>query len=254
MPRMNPYLEDLFGLDRRVAIVTGASRGIGGAIAESLSLAKATVIGLGRSPAMENDVSTIDYRQCDIRNSSELQTLFESVYQEFGRIDILVNAAGITTPQHEQDTALELFQQTLATNLTAVFECSRRVIKYMTPNNTGSIINITSIGALQGFPGNPGYLAAKGGVTAMTRGLALDYGPKGIRVNNLVPGYIHTAMTDASYSDNERREARAARTMLGRWGEPDDLIGAALFLASDASRYVTGSDITVDGGWTAKGL
>src|SRR3546814_10706102 len=119
----------------------------------------------------------------------------------------------------------------------------------MVQGGYGSVINVTSIGAELGFPGNPGYVASKGGVAAMTRALALDYGQQGIRVNNLVPGYIRTAMTEGSYADPESRPARAARTMLGRWGEQDELAGAAIFLASPASSYVTGRDVFVYGGW-----
>ena len=96
----------------------------------------------------------------------------------------------------------------------------------------GSIINVTSIGATLGFPNNPGYVASKGGLAALTRALALDHGLQGVRCNSLVPGYVHTAMTQASHTDPERRQARAARTMLGRWGEPDELVGASIFLAS----------------------
>jgi gluconate 5-dehydrogenase len=118
----------------------------------------------------------------------------------------------------------------------------------------GSIINVTSIGAVQGFPGNPGYVASKGGLRLLTKALALDLADKNIRVNNLAPGYIHTAMTDKSFNDPQRHQERLARMMLKRWGKPDDLIGAAIFLASEASAYVTGQDIFVDGGWTAKGL
>jgi gluconate 5-dehydrogenase len=118
----------------------------------------------------------------------------------------------------------------------------------------GAIINVASIGGLTGFPDNPGYVASKGGLRLLTKALAVDHGPRGIRVNTLVPGYIHTEMTAASYADPERHAQRAHHTCLGRWGEVEDLVGAAVFLASDASRYMTGQDLVIDGGWTAKGL
>jgi gluconate 5-dehydrogenase len=117
-----------------------------------------------------------------------------------------------------------------------------------------SIVNVTSIGSVLGMPGNPGYGAAKGGLRVLSKALAIDLAPLGIRVNNLAPGYIRTAMTEASWADPERRAQRERHTMLGRWGTPDDLVGAAIFLASDASAYVTGLDLFVDGGWTAKGM
>jgi len=118
----------------------------------------------------------------------------------------------------------------------------------------GSIINITSIGSVVGFPGNPGYVASKGGLRMMTKALAVDYGQAGIRVNAIAPGYIETAMTAGSFADPELHEQRRRHTCLGRWGSVSDMVGAAIFLASDASSYVTGQDLIVDGGWTAKGL
>ena len=118
----------------------------------------------------------------------------------------------------------------------------------------GSIVAVTSIGSILAFPNNPGYIAAKGGLRMMSKALALDLGPSNIRVNSILPGYINTEMTATSYNDPISRESRASRTMLGRWGEANDLVGAAIFLASDASQYITGTDLIVDGGWTAKGL
>ena len=245
---------DLFRLDSRVAIVTGASRGIGYAIANGLAAAGAQVTGLGRSVSAKSEASSFDYSTCDVTNAASFKELVERIFSQFGRIDILVNAAGITLPPQTEEDQMAAFHQTLACNLTAVFDCCLTAIPFMRRGGYGSIINVTSIGAALGFPGNPGYVASKGGLAALTRALALDHGAQGIRVNSLVPGYIRTAMTQASHADPERREARAARTMLARWGEPEELAGAAIFLASPASSYVTGSDLYIDGGWAAKGL
>jgi NAD(P)-dependent dehydrogenase (short-subunit alcohol dehydrogenase family) len=245
---------ELFNLAGRVAIVTGASRGIGQAIARGLAGAGARVTGVGRSPAAQDAEPVFSYGSCDVTDGAAFAELARKVFEEAGRIDILVNAAGITMPAQAADDPGSAFRQTLACNLTAVFDCCRAVVPYMVRGGYGSIINVTSIGATLGFPGNPGYVASKGGLAAMTRALALDHGTQGVRVNSLVPGYVRTAMTQASHADPERRQARAARTMLGRWGEPDELAGAAIFLASPASSYVTGSELFVDGGWTAKGL
>jgi NAD(P)-dependent dehydrogenase (short-subunit alcohol dehydrogenase family) len=167
-----------------------------------------------------------------------------------GRLDILVNAAGISLGE----ASVEAFDRTLAANLRAPYLCIRSVADVMRRGGGGSIINVTSLGASRGFPGNPGYVAAKGGLSQLTRACAYDLGPTGIRVNNLVPGYIATALTAASHADPEAHERRRRHTMLGRWGEPADLVGAAIFLAGEASAYVTGQDIAVDGGWLAKGL
>lgn len=245
---------DRFRLDGRVAIVTGASRGIGHAIARGLAGAGARVTGLGRSSAPQEGDNDFAYRPCDVTSPTAFSDLAQRLYADTGRIDILVNAAGITLPSLAGTDPSAAFRDTLACNLTAVFECCRAVLPFMQRGGYGSIVNLTSIGANMGFPGNPGYVASKGGLAALTRALALDNGAQGIRVNSLVPGYVRTAMTHSSYADPERRQARAERTMLGRWGEPDELAGAAVFLASPASSYVTGTELFVDGGWTARGL
>lgn len=235
-------------------MVTGASRGIGAALAKALYGAGARVVGLGRSVSSADSVRGIPYLTCDIRDAGAFEQACERVFQSEGRLDILVNAAGITLPQDADPDLFRVFDETLAVNLTATYRCCEIASGYMKRNSRGAIINVTSIGAALGFPGNPGYVAAKGGLAALTRALALDLAPCNIRVNNLVPGYIRTAMTEESYQDPARHAARLERMMLKRWGAPEDLAGAAIFLASDASAYMTGTDVFVDGGWTAKGL
>lgn len=215
-------------------------------------MAGAKTYGVGRSIVPDSILGPIIYRSCDIRDGTAIQLLIDDIHTAEGRLDILVNAAGITLPSKVSENPSEAFRETLANNLTAIYECCRLAAAGMKAG--GSIINVTSIGALLGFPGNPGYVAAKGGLAAMTRALAMDLGSSQIRVNNLVPGYVRTAMTAGSYDDPARRKARQARTILGRWGVAEDFVGAAIFLASDASSYVTGTDVIVDGGWTAKGL
>jgi NAD(P)-dependent dehydrogenase (short-subunit alcohol dehydrogenase family) len=191
-----------------------------------------------------------EYRRCDVLDSPGFERCRDAVVKRWGRLDVLVNAAGITLP----DSGPEGFDQTLATNLRGPYMCIRAVAPAMQTAGRGSIINVTSLGAFRGFPNNPAYVAAKGGLSQLTRAFACDLGAAGVRVNNLVPGYIATAMTAASHDEPAAHEHRRRQTILGHWGAPSDLVGAAIFLASDASSYVTGQDIIVDGGWLAKGL
>ena len=178
----------------------------------------------------------------------------DSVYASKGRIDILINAAGITLPVSEGVNFSNIFDSTLATNLSAVNNACQCVGNLMKNTGGGSIINVTSIASVIGFPGNPAYVASKGGLRMLTKALAFDFASHNIRVNNLVPGYIRTDMTEASFQDSLRYEERLQHMMIKRWGKPEDLIGAAIYLSSEASAYVTGSDLFVDAGWTAKGM
>ena len=256
------YLEDLFSLQGKVALVTGATRGLGRAIAAALLGAGATVVlnGSNRERLAETarqfaveGFPAVEFA-CDLSDAAQVAQLAEFVLCEQPRIDVLVNNAGVTFTHELFDYPDESWQRTFQVNLEAPFHLTRRLAPRMKEQGGGSIINITSIGAELGLPNNPAYVAAKGALKQLTRSLALDLGPYGIRVNNLGPGYFHTDMNRFSWSDPERREARARRTLLGRWGEPEDLAGAVIFLASDASHYMTGQDLYIDGGWLAKGL
>lgn len=249
---VNGYLASLFSLDGKVAVVTGASGGIGGSLVGALTRAGAHTVGLGRSKRPSMDFPDgAEYRQGDILDHDGFTSLCAGVIRTTGRLDILINAAGITLPDNEGP---EAFSRTLATNLEAAHHCCRVAASHMKRTGGGSIVNVTSIGSVLGFPHNPAYAASKGGLRLLTKALAMDYGPDGIRVNNLAPGYIRTAMTEASFLDPVRHAERLQRMIIKRWGMPEDLAGAAVFLASDASAYITGIDLFVDGGWTAKGL
>jgi len=247
---MSDLLQRLFSLEGRSAIVTGGSRGIGAAIAAGLAAAGARVTAVARTAQRPAELpSEVEYRSCDVTRAGD----FEQLVVKSRRLDILVNAAGVSLPPSE-GTEAERFERTLQANLTATYRACAAAAALMQKSGGGSIINVTSINSTLGFPGNPGYVAAKGGLRMLTRALAIDYGKHNIRVNALAPGYIRTAMTAGSYADPSQREARTARMIISRYGEPQDLVGAAIFLASPASSYVTGIDLFVDGGWTAKGL
>lgn len=242
----------LFSLAGKVAVVTGASRGIGFALADGLAAAGATVIGIARSHQPKIPFrAAVRYISADVGGT--VDQVFADIAATHGTIDILVNAAGITLPTTcESEAMLANFEQSLKINLSSPFACCLAARPHMRPGS--SIINVTSIGSALGFPGNPGYVAAKGGLRMMTKALAVDYGTVGIRVNALAPGYIHTDMTAGSFADPEQNQRRRKHTCVDRWGTVDDLVGATIFLASNASAYVTGLDLFVDGGWTAKGL
>lgn len=255
----------LFSLKGRVALVTGASSGMGAAVAKGLAAAGAQVATASRNG--EKGRKIVDeitaqagmarYFSLDITDTAALAPLAQAVCAHFGRLDILVNAAGITLPQGETDTLLqriETYDKTMDVNLRAAYAMSLAAAEQMAKTNGGSIINITSLGASFGFPGNPGYVAAKAGLRMMGKALAIDLIKDNIRVNAIAPGYIKTAMTAISQADPALSANRLRHMIIPRWGEPEDMVGAAIFLASDASSYITGQDINVDGGWTAKGL
>jgi gluconate 5-dehydrogenase len=248
-------LNDLFSLSGRVAIVTGGSRGLGAAIAEGFAASGAQVVAVARSPAgPQADCDNLTYRSCDVTQTGPFGELVQDTWRQFQRIDILVNAAAATLPASGGLQSLADFDATIAINLRAAYANCLAVADSMAKSGGGSIINVTSVGSVMGFPGNPGYVAAKGGLRMLTKALAMDLADRNIRVNSLAPGYMRTEMTEASYADPQRHEARRRHTILGRWGQPGDIVGPAIFLASGASSYVTGLDLFVDGGWTAKGL
>ena len=245
-------VREMFSLEGRVALVAGASRGIGRVLARGLRAAGAQVVACGRSELSEAE--DFEYLRCDLGDDAQVAGLFEHVRRRHGRLHVYVHVAAVTLPAGQGLQGVDVFSQTLQANLVAAYRCCAAAGAAMAEAGGGSIIGVTSINSLQAFPDNPGYVAAKGGMRMMSKALALDLGPRKVRVNSLVPGYIRTDMTARSYADPQLREQRTRRTMLGRWGEAEDLVGAAIFLASDASAYVTGTDLIVDGGWTAKGL
>jgi 3-oxoacyl-[acyl-carrier protein] reductase len=239
-------------LDGKVALVTGASRGIGSAIADSLSNAGARVIGTATSDA---GAAAIDARlaplngrgvRLNVDAAASIDTLVESITKDFGRLDILVNNAGIT-----RDTLLmrmkdEDWDAVIQTNLSAVFRTSRAVLRGMLRAKGGRIVNITSVVGSTGNPGQVNYAAAKAGVAGMTRALAREVGSRGITVNCVAPGFIDTDMTREL--SGEQVSALTGQIPLGRLGQPADIAKAVLFLVSDDAGYITGTTLHVNGG------
>ena len=256
------YLESLFDLSGRTAIVTGASRGLGNAMATALAQAGAHVYLVGsveetiQAAAKELSQAGLqaDSLTADLSTDDGIASLIETLKGKLSELHILVNNAGIGEGHPLEDYPDELWEQTLQINLTAPFKLTRGLCGLMKEHGKGSVINTTSICSERGLPDNPAYMASKGGLKLLTKSLAADLAKDQIRVNAIGPGYFRTSMTSQSWADPERQEARSARTLLGRWGVPEDLAGAIVFLASDASSYMTGQDLYIDGGWLAKGL
>ena len=256
------YLDNLFSLQKKIAIVTGAANGNGKAISKALLQSGAKVI------LVDNDETAVKKTKlelkkqnlkplefvCDITNSKSLNELKKFILKKFHRLDILINNAGVTFGSTSINYPDELWEKTYSVNLKAPFELSKLFFPLMKKQKSGVIINITSINAELGFPDNPAYVSFKGALKQLSKSLALDYGKYGIRVNNVGPGYMRTNMTRKSWLNKTRRRKIAEKTMLGRWGVPDDLAGIVIFLSSNSSSYITGQDFYVDGGWLSKGL
>lgn len=247
-----------FDVSQKVVVVTGASRGIGRAVAEGFLDQGARVILSARSESLLEQVSGYHSDRArafraDLAETDVGQRLCGCAIDAFGRIDVLVNNAAVTlpgAPPYDDST----WQTTLDVNLTGAFRVARETANTMVGGGGGSIIQIASIAGTLGMPDNPSYQVAKAGLRQLSRAMARDFASSNIRVNTICPGYILTDMTRASFEDPQRRAERTARTMLGRWGQPEELVGPCLFLASDASSYITATDLFVDGGWSGKGM
>lgn len=242
------------GNNKKVAIVTGGGSGIGLAIAAKFVSAGIQTVIVGRNEQKLNDakdqLGSLCYTiSCDMSDLPSIPLLVETVIKQFGQIDILVNNAGINIKNDFTEVSDEEFQLVLTTNLCSVFAISREVVKQMLTRGIGSIINISSMAAQYGLPRVIGYSASKTAIDGMTRAMAVELSPKGIRVNAIAPGFIETDMTaKALNSDPERKAKVFGRTPMGYMGKTDDIGEAALFLASDAAKYITGVVLPVDGG------
>jgi NAD(P)-dependent dehydrogenase (short-subunit alcohol dehydrogenase family) len=239
----------------KVAIVTGGGSGIGLAIAEKFVQNGIRTVIAGRDQnklnAAKQRLGELCYAiRCDLSNLSEIPNLVDIVISRFGEIDILVNNAGINLKKDFVDVSNEEFQQIILTNVTAVFALSREVVKCMLEKKVrGSIINISSMASQYGIPKVIAYTASKSAVEGMTMAMAVELSPKGIRVNCIAPGFIATEMSArALNNDKERMGKVMSRTPMGALGLPADIADAALFLALDESKYITGVVLPVDGG------
>jgi NAD(P)-dependent dehydrogenase (short-subunit alcohol dehydrogenase family) len=238
----------------KTAIITGGGSGLGLATAKKFVENNIKTIIIGRNEENLTEVAEslgglCSYKVCDLSNLKGIPGLVDDLVKEFGTLDILVNNAGINQKKAFTEVTDEDFQQVILTNLTAVFALSREVAKHMLQKKTGCIINISSMAAQYGLPYVIAYTAAKTGIEGMTRGMAVELSPQGIRVNCVAPGFIATNMSAKALDDDPQRKQKVlSRTPMGKLGNPEDVAEAILYLCSDAAKYVTGVILPVDGG------
>jgi 2-deoxy-D-gluconate 3-dehydrogenase len=251
--------EDPFRLDGKVALVTGSATGIGAAIAVALARAGADVMCHGKDDhgeAIVEQVRRLGRRsfgvQADLADRVAQALPIEETMKRLGRLDILVNNAGLIRRAPAVEYSDLDWDLLLEVNLSAVFRLSRLAGKHMLEQGSGRIVNIASLLSFQGGVFVPAYAASKGGVAQLTKALANEWAPRGVTVNAIAPGYIATDNTAALRADAARSRQILERIPAGRWGEPYDIAGATVFLCGDASRYVNGHVLVVDGGWMGR--
>jgi NAD(P)-dependent dehydrogenase (short-subunit alcohol dehydrogenase family) len=252
---------DVFRLEDRVAIVTGGSKGLGEAMARALAEAGSHVVIVSRnlqeSQKVANGIAAETGRQTlalrvDVTLRVEVEKMVEETVSKFGKIDILVNNAGINIRKPLRELADEEWQTVLGINLTGPMLCSRTVSKFMIDRRSGSIINISSTLGHIGFPARAAYSSSKAGLIGLTRTLALEWAPYNVRVNALCPGPFQTPMNQVLMQNQEAFQQFLSRIPMGRFADPKELAGPVVFLASDASSFMTGTTLLIDGGWTAQ--
>ncbi len=254
MPQTNPF--DLTG---RLALVTGSSAGIGFALARGLAQAGAAVILNARSPdkleqvarTLRDEGANVHVQAFDVTNKAAVDAAVAAIEKDVGAIDILVNNAGMQRRAPLEDFPEEQWHELMRTNVDSVFLVGQAVARCMIARRKGKIINICSVQSELGRPNIAPYSASKGAVKMLTKGMAIDWGQYGIQVNGLGPGYFKTELTDALVKNQEFSSWLIGRTPSRRWGDVEDLVGPAVFLASSASDFVNGHILYVDGGVTA---
>lgn len=251
------YTDTLFDLSGKVACITGASSGLGRRAAITLAAAGASVVSIARrAEALDSLCAEIGPKAArvvaDVANRESHAQLVDDVSAPFGAPDILIHAAGVNTRQAADDVTPEGWDQTIALNLSAPFFLSQAFVPAMQAKGWGRIVNFASLQSTRAFPGGISYGATKGGISQLTRAMAEAWSPQGITANAIGPGFFPTELTAAVFEDPARADRNAAQTCVGRNGTLEDMDGPILFLCSDASAFVTGQVLMVDGGFTAK--
>lgn len=250
---------DLFKLDGRVALVTGATRGLGQAMALGLAEAGADVVTVSRKGQDDETRQLIEgcgrrfwSLPCDLGNAESRAGLIPRVLEQTGRLDILVNNAGITHRYPPEETPMSEWTALMDVHLNAAFDLCQQVAPEMLRRGRGKIINIGSVMSFQGGYNIPAYAAAKHALAGLTKSLANAWSSKGINVNCIAPGYFETVLAGSLQDDPVRGPQIMDRIPCGRWGQPDELAGTVVFLASDAANYMHGSVVCIDGGWLSR--
>ena len=248
---------DQFSLKGKVAVVTGSDTGLGQGIAKAFAEAGAKVLGVSRSPSTETErmigSDRFRYITADLSSLEPVSQIIETAVREFGRLDILVNNAGIIKREDSIDFSVENWDLVMNVNCRTLFFLSQAAARqFIRQGEGGKIISVASMLSYQGGIRVPSYTASKSAVKGITMTMANEWAKYGINVNAIAPGYMATNNTQALRADSDRSAAILDRIPAGRWGTPDDLMGAAVFLASSASNYVNGFTLAVDGGWLAR--
>lgn len=254
---------EIFSVKNTVTIVTGASRGIGRSVALGFAKAGSHVVICSRTTTELEELKTEIEKlggnalivPCDVSKPEDIDHVVNETLKEFGRIDTLINNAGITKKHEAENFPLEDWEQIININLTGVFLFAQKVGKVMLEQKSGSIVNISSIGSQQALTKSVAYTATKGGVSMVTKNLAVEWADQGVRVNAVAPAYIETPLVKGIKDHRPGfYEEIVNRTPMKRLGKPEEIVGTCIFLASEASSYITGETIFIDGGWTAIGL
>jgi NAD(P)-dependent dehydrogenase (short-subunit alcohol dehydrogenase family) len=249
----------LFDLTGRIALVTGAGRGLGRTMALALAAAGADLALVSRTRAeldtLAREIRGLGRRAgvftVDITDEEAVEQMVKDVIRELGGLHILVNNAGINIRKPVLELSLEEYERVLDTNLKGYFLCARAAGRHLVAQGSGKVINISSIMGHVVLPTQAAYASSKGAIEQLTKVLAVEWATSGVQVNALAPTYFETELTRPLFDDPERKAFISGRTPMGRWGQPHELAGGVIFLASDASNFVTGQSILVDGGWTA---